>query len=436
LTNYPSVVVPAIPPRPPQLSLLTSAVIPDNTSDPSAAALDDAQLALLPSDLRDELRARAAGLDGRPMWTRGFTYAPENHYPAALRDGCDFTTPDTPALPAPQALALQQGTGGTLANGAYAYQVTAVNANGETTALAATTITVSAGGGSASVILTWQPDGDSAGVTYKVYGRVAGSIGLLATVGPFDDDQTPTYTDTGSPAPGAAPPGSNTTGGPGTYTNLPINVIVPYLVVAEDYCSSFGFEERDFKGRALRLLENASPQAIEKEFWTGTLAQAKSYPNRYLADSNCVDLTPGTVPSIARGQQILQDYLASTGFGGQGMIHVQPQTAPNLLNARRVGPLLLDIFDNIIVPGVGYPGTGPVGNTNFTPPAGQAWMFCSDLAMVRAEEEGTVFPDTFAEALDWGQGGFPNSIRFRAEKFAAAYFDGAVQAACRVTLAT
>lgn len=130
---------------------------------------------------------------------------------------------------------------------------------------------------------------------------------------------------------------------------------------------------------------------------------------------------------------MLQDYLASTGFGGQGMIHCQPQTAPNLLNARRVGPLLLDVFDNIIVPGVGYPGTASAiaGTSTNT-----AVMIATDLAMVRAETDGTVFPDSFAEALDWGQGGFPNTLRFRAEKFAAAYFDGAVQAGVRVTLAS
>jgi hypothetical protein len=431
----PGVVVPAIPPRPPQLSLLTSAVRPDDTSDPSSAALDAGQMALLPADLRSELEAQAAGIDGRPMWTRGFTYAPENHFSAQVRDPCDFATIDSPALAAPQnVVATPLTTGGTLPAATYSYQVTAVDANGQTTALAAVTAAVT--GTTGAVKLAWAPVSDSAGVTYNVYGRVAGSIGLIASTAAFDDDQTPTFTDTGTPAPGATVPSSNTTGGPGVYTNLPINTIVPYLVISEDSCSTWGFEERDFKGRALRLLENATPQAIEKEFWAGALAQAKGYPNRYLADSNCVDVTPATPPSVARGQQILQDYLANTGFGGQGMLHCQPQTAPNLLNARRVGALLLDIFDNIIVPGVGYPFTGPVGNANFTPPAGQAWMFCSDLAMVRAETQGTVFPDSFAQALDWGQGGQPNTLRFRAEKFAAAYFDGAVQAACRVQLAS
>lgn len=422
------VVVPAVPPKPPPLSLIGSSVRPGNGSDPANPVFEIAgeHLAMLPDEVRAELQARKG-----EAWTRGITYAPENHYAVENRSGYDNTSVDEQALPAPTGLALVAHTGGgTVSAAAHAYQVTAVNANGETTALAAATITPGAIG---TVTLTWNPTAD--GVTYNVYGRVAGSIGLLATVGPFDPDSPPTYTDTGTPAPGAAPPVSNTTGGVGPYGNLPIVTCVPWLVLAEDSCSTFGFEERDFKGRALRLLENATPQALEREFWTGALAQASGWPNNYLTNAvSYTDLTPGgTPPSVARGQQILQDALASTGFGGQGMLHCQPQTTPNLLNARRVGSLLLDIFDNIIVPGVGYPGTASgVG----TPAAGTAVMFATDLVMTRTEAEGTVIPDTFAEALDRGQAGQPNRITFRAMKYGCAYFDAAVHVACRVTLAT
>lgn len=429
MTNYPSVVVPAVPPRPPQLSLLNSAVTPGNGSDPSNPVfeLGADQLELLPDDLRSELEARKGD-----AWVRGFTYAPENHWEAEVRDPCDYTTVDAPALNAPTGVnATPETTGGTLTAGSYEYEVTAVNANGETTVSSAATATTT--GTTGSVKVTWQPVAD--GVTYKVYGRASGSMGLLATVGPFTPDNPPAWTDTGSGTAGAPAPTQNTTAGPGPYANQAINVVVPYLIVAEDWCSSFGFEERDFKGRALRLLENGKHKAIEKEFWAGALTQAKGYPNRYLTDANLVDLTPGGgAPSVARGLQILQDYLQQTGFGGQGMIHVQAQTAPNLLGARRVGNLLLDIFDNIIVPGTGYTGSAPAiggGDTATT-----AVMIATDLVMAREESEGTVFPDSFAEALDRGQAGQPNTIRFRAEKFGAAYFDGAVQGAVRVTLAT
>lgn len=400
----------------------------DDTSDPSignANAITPGQLANLSPELRAELLARQG-----EAWIRGFAYAPENHWPAEVRDGCDFTSVDLPALSAPSGLALAEVAGGTLVAGTYTYEITAVNANGETTPSASVAITTTSTG---SVTLTWAPEAD--GLQFKVYGRIAGSLGLLAVVGPFDKDQTPTYTDAGAAVVGAIPPTTNTTGGAGSYGNLPMISVIPFLIMAEDVCSSFGFEERDFKGRALRLLDNATPKAIESEFWTGALAQAKGYPNNYLTNTASVtNLTPGSgATSVARGMQILQDALATSGFGGQGMIHVQPQTAPNLLGARRVGQLLLDIFDNIVVPGVGYPGTGPGG---VTPSAGTAYMYATDLVMVRSQNKGTVFPDSFAEALDRGQSGEPNTIRFRAERFAAAYFDASAHYCVQVTLAT
>lgn len=450
MTQYMAVPVPASPPPPPQVTLIDSAIKPKLKYEQEGIAsgewdIPGAQLAMLPDELRQELQARKGD-----TWVRGFTYAPENRYQAVLRDRCNFTTVDTPALSAPTGLTLTpSNSGGTLSNAGspYSYQVTAVNANGETTALTAVSTTI-ASGTTGSVKLVWNPTaedggGEPGGISYNVYGRVGGSIGKIASGLTFDDDQTPTYTDTGSPAPGTAPPGSNTTGGPGTYTNLPTITVVPYLVMVEDWCSTWGWSERDFKGRALRLLENAKYAAVEKEFWGGAFAQAQGYPNPYLASSDTTNamgqtvvITPGSIPSVARGQQILQDALQQCGFGGQGMIHVQAQTAPNLLNARRVGNLLLDVFDNIVVPGVGYPGTGPVGDANFSPGAGNAWMFASPMVEFREEDEGTVFPDTFAEALDWGQGGFPNTLRFRAMKFCAAYMDNSCVFATRVVLAT
>jgi hypothetical protein len=435
------VVVPAIPPLPPQVTLLGSSVKPTDISDPSLSEATPEQLAELPDDLVAEINAQKA-----KMWTRGFTYAPENHGAAWLRDRCDGTTWDFTMLYPPFGLALQAvAGGGTVPNETVSYQVTTVNANGETTPSSIVSVATGAIG---HVILTWDPVAN--GDTYKVYGRVGGSIGLLATVGPFDDDETPTWTDVGTPAPGAAPPVTNTTGGPGLYTNPTIVEFVPYLIEVMDTCSSFGWSERDFKGRALRWLENAVPSALEMEFWTGTIAQAKGYPNNFLTNStaaaggtdpNFNNLTPGgnnsgtvgTAVSITRGLQILQDAIAQNGFGGQGMIHTQAQTAPNLLGSRRVGKLLLDIFDNIVIPGVGYPGTHPIG---YTTPSGTAWMYATDLVMTRVEDEGTVFPDTFSEALDRGQAGFPNTITFRAQKFGAAYADFSLHAAVNVTLAT
>ena len=118
-----------------------------------------------------------------------------------------------PALSPPAGVtAVASASGGALPSGTYAYQVTAVNTNGETTAPAAATVAVT--GPHGSVAVTWKPV--LAAVTYTVYGRTAGSSTKLAQAGPFAPGVTPTYVDTGAAAPGPeSPPAVNTTAGPG-----------------------------------------------------------------------------------------------------------------------------------------------------------------------------------------------------------------------------
>jgi hypothetical protein len=222
--------------------------------------------------------------------------------------------------------------------------------------------------------------------------------------------------------------------------NLPFVNFVPFLIVVEDTLSTFGWSERDFKGRALRLLDNATPNAVETEFWNGTQAQASGWPNNYLVnhgDGVWVDLTPGGgPPSVTRGLAILEDYLANAspsgngaGFGAQGMIHLMPQTSPNLLGARRVGNLLLSVMDNIIVPGSGYPGVdnGVGGGSTST----TSVMYATDIPIVLLDDPN-VYPDTLTGAVERDT----NTIRFRAQRYAACAWDGFRHAAVRVVLGT
>jgi hypothetical protein len=228
-------------------------------------------------------------------------------------------------------------------------------------------------------------------------------------------------------------------------TNLPVVVAIPYLVLVEDSCSAFGFESRDFKGRATRLLENAKYKAVEKEFWTGALAKAAGWPNAYLAAETAIDVTPGAgAASLERGLAALQEALQECGFGGRGMIHMEAKTLTNYLTIHDNNPhltsddddVLHDMLGNIVVPGTGYTGTSPKGEA---PVAGSAWIYATDLVSVR-EDEVQIFPESFSEAMDWGQkppagrASEPNTIRFQAQKFAIAYWDQACHFACRVKL--
>ncbi|HEY5026587.1 MAG TPA: hypothetical protein VII76_16545 [Acidimicrobiales bacterium] len=485
------------PPKPPQLNLVASALIPDVDTDtldvgdaPTLASAGwmrtvdqtgEAPRRMWHRPPGDELyRARAeqhnalvaaidamsdvemkqaeedAGINPNSLpaslfpaaadsrWTGGFSYAPENQFAGILRDTCNGTTIDRPLLhpanlPAPAGpAATPSSSGGTLTAAAspYGYVVTALTATGgQGTGTASFTGTIASGSGGSNA-LAWSAVTDAVG--YAVYRNGI----LIATV------TGTSFTDTGAGSPTLQV----------KVGNLPMVHTVPFLIQVEDECSAWGWSVRDYVGRALRLLDNATPNAIETEFWMGLFSQQlySSLPgdvqavgaNAFLTQSGTpssggttlapVDLTPGSTPSITRGLQILEDYLANSGFGGQGMLHVAPETSPNLLGARRVGALLLSVMDNIIVPGSGYPtsgATGPAGNADATPPTGEQWIYATDLVSVRLDTP-MVFPGSFAEALDRGTSGEPNLIRFRAQRFAAVSFDVARLAACRVTLAS
>ncbi len=116
-----------------------------------------------------------------------------------------LTTPAAAPTSTPSA------TGGSLASGTYAYVITGVNQYGETVPSAATTgAVVTSGTGVGSVALSVISPGVGA-VWTRIYGRVTGSMQLLATI----PAATTTWTDTGAITPFGALPTVNTSAGPG-----------------------------------------------------------------------------------------------------------------------------------------------------------------------------------------------------------------------------
>lgn len=337
--------------------------------------------------------------------------------------------------------------------------------------------------------------------------------------------------------------------------NLPSVEFVPFAVGTKFTLTALDYLAEDFDERVNDQLDAAVPQAVELEFWTGTIAQAWDLPNNYLAGPNTVDVTPDpavgatvtapeapTLPltiitgtndtfiftsdndpnspdtfaipagdyttiaelaaavskavstadeslfskyvtvtapatelvltektrgdvgnsdtisegnggAAAVGFNVTSDFAGGTAgtavsvleglgklqtasknlvtgepsLGAPGMIHCMPEAVPNLLNSRLTGKYLLDMFGNIIVPGIGYPGTGP----NVDPPAaGTSWMYFTDIVAVRVQKTGRTFPGSFAEATRR----VDNTITFRGFKIAGATFDGARQYAVLVNL--
>lgn len=307
----------AIPPREPQVSLVTSSITPSNEAD--EWVMDEATFAALPSALQDELEYWHG-----EAWTRGFGYFPESQSAAFI------TSPLAP------------------------------DANDENV-----------------------------------------------------DEQPPAVT------------------------------VQPWLIEVQETFSALRWQALDFEARIRRHLNNAISEAIEREFWSGTVAQAHGWANNYLTNSsapNFEDVTPGAGPvSLTAGIALLQQSLGDTSagdgtFGGQGMIHLVPEVTPNLLITRRIGKVMYDQLDNIVVPGVGYAGTGPGGDD---PDAGTTWLYATDLVATRIANDIKVFPDNIAEALDRGGAGSPgnpNTIALRAQLVACAYFDGTRQFAVNVTI--
>jgi hypothetical protein len=186
---------------------------------------------------------------------------------------------------------------------------------------------------------------------------------------------------------------------------------------------------RDFVGRATRLLDNATPKAVEREFWDGTRAKIGGLPNRYLTKAGAatvVNPTPGTSVSFKRALNLLEQALADTGPGSRGMIHCRPEVLDDTAQLFRVsGNTIITSRDTLVIPGVGYSGHGPGGDSNEIPAVGKTWMYATGLVEYR---------ETPAELDDWTlDGGQPpasaidrdtNTVTAWARRTALASFDG------------
>lgn len=212
-------------------------------------------------------------------------------------------------------------------------------------------------------------------------------------------------------------------GRPAWVENQPMNV------VAGDRCSSFGFAAEDYEGRARRLLARCQSKQIAAEFWTGTLATTAGWPNQFLTDLSSDVLTDGGATPVS-ALACLEQALAQCGCGDRGMIHATPQLVTHwaaLGNSvlRREGGMLLTIHDTIVVSDGGYDGSGPGG----TVAGATQWAYATGMVTVRLGPV-SITPGSFEEALDRAD----NTVRFFAERPAAATFDGCCHAAAEVAL--
>jgi hypothetical protein len=163
-------------------------------------------------------------------------------------------------------------------------------------------------------------------------------------------------------------------------TEAPFYWYDPYVAVARDERSLFGWPNTDFGSRALRAnraLLAHEPWQVEQEFWSGVRIPTNyhltaspstpttsphrtidAWPNPTPAPGTVLGTAVGLVESMSALDQAIADASA-----GNGMIHATPYLvqvwAGKFNYLRDSDGKVYTVNHNLLVPGYGYAGTGP-----------------------------------------------------------------------------
>lgn len=154
----------------------------------------------------------------------------------------------------------------------------------------------------------------------------------------------------------------------------------PFVTVSHDDRSMFGWPASSFAERAQRAQRAAlahEPWEVEHEFWTGDLvptndhltasaATPTSSANRTGVAHADPTAAPGTTLGVAVGKAQAMAALVQAiakADAGYGMIHATPYLVQLWMSTfpyiRDASGRIYTVNMNLIVPGYGYPGTGP-----------------------------------------------------------------------------
>lgn len=178
-------------------------------------------------------------------------------------------------------------------------------------------------------------------------------------------------------------------------TNIGRTTSEPFIVWAEDHCSTFGFRDHDFAARARRQLEAVQSAQAAEELWKGSLAAATPLANMYLAKDPQILTTAAS--AVLDAFVLLEMGLAEMLGGRRGMIHCTPGMLARLANAyliERQGTVWVSPVGTVVVADAGYPGTGPAGDNG-----GKEWMYATPFIQYRLGEVMMV-PGDWRETVD------------------------------------
>lgn len=185
-------------------------------------------------------------------------------------------------------------------------------------------------------------------------------------------------------------------------------------------CSSISVGPRweEFAGRAEAVLNATQSWGVERALAGGVDGSS----NPFLGDSNVTVLGGGAV-SAAIGLSWLENAIGATGRAG--MIHASPAVAAAWgFDKLDTGDVLRTVNGTPVAVGGGYAGVSADGSD---PAAGQDYAFATGPVEVRLSPVQLV-GENLAESLDRSV----NDVVFRAERFALATWDTALQAAVLV----
>jgi len=173
----------------------------------------------------------------------------------------------------------------------------------------------------------------------------------------------------------------------------------PFDVKASVKVSTMGTNPADIEASAKAALDIVTQKAVETEFWNGDVAKllTTDNDNRYLASAQSVDVTPtpGTAVKVRYGLALLEQAIANSPVGAQGLIHA-PRDVASTLPLDKDGTTLRTSLGTPVVAGVGYSKKGPTGAVAA---AGKAWMYATGPVSVRLGPT-IVTPGNLNQAVD------------------------------------
>lgn len=204
----------------------------------------------------------------------------------------------------------------------------------------------------------------------------------------------------------------------------PFRAYKPFEVRTTFQCSTRSRTAEELETMARDELDIIVQKAVEREFLTGVLADAENVAsgegtNRYLSDDDAVSVTSAPV-KIREALALLEDAIAYTGNGAQGLLHV-PRSVASVdgLSPDDNGVLRSNV-DTPVVAGVGY--SPAPGETDVT-------IYATGPVTVRLGPV-VVVPEEKSQAIDRKV----NTITYTATRVAAVTWDSCVHFSAQVDL--